>query len=211
MTFWYRFFWWLCRIVLFFWHPVLRVYGKEQVPKGAAVLCSNHSGKADPIWILLALNCPHMIRILAKEELRSVPVLGWIMEKFRIIFVQRGKHQPEVFEASDKALRDGDKVLVFVEGTRCNGSKHVRAKTGAIHMALETGAPIVPIYVTRNRTPFCPVEVRFGQPYTLGGISQDDHTACHRAADELLHTIYQLGGDPDADLPGKDSRLLLRS
>ena len=51
-----------------------------------------------------------------------------------------------MFEASYKALRDVDKVLVFVEGTRCNGSKHVRAKTGAIHMALETGAPIVPIF-----------------------------------------------------------------
>ena len=211
MTFWYRLCWWLCRVVLFFWHPVLRVYGKELVPAGAAVLCANHSGMMDPIWIMLALNCPRMPRILAKQELRKAPLLGWVMEKFDIIFVRRGEHQPEVYEKSAEALRAGEQVLVFVEGTRCNGSKHVRAKTGAVHMALETGAPVVPVFVTRNRTPFCPVEVRFGRPYTVSGFAPDDHAACHAAADALLRTIYELGGEGDADLSGKDSGLLLRS
>ena len=211
MTFWYRLCWWLCRIGLFFWHPVFHVYGRELVPAGRAILCANHSGMADPIWILLALNSPKMIRILAKQELRRVPFLGWVMEKFDIIFVRRGEHQPEVYRKSAEALREDEKVLVFVEGTRCNGSKHVRAKTGAIHMALESGAPLIPVYVTRNRTPFCPVTVHFGQPYTLQGLTQDDHAACHAEADALLRTIYELGGDRDADLLGKDGGLLLRS
>lgn len=131
MTFWYRLCWWICRIGLFFWHPVLHVHGRELVPAGCALLCANHSGMADPIWIMLALNSPKMIRILAKEELRRVPFLGWVMERFDIIFVRRGAHQPEVYEKSTEALRAGDKLLVFVEGTRCNGDKHVRAKTGA--------------------------------------------------------------------------------
>lgn len=88
MTFWYRLCWWICRIGLFFWHPVLHVHGRELVPAGCALLCANHSGMADPIWIMLALNSPKMIRILAKEELRRVPFLGWVMEKFDIIFVR---------------------------------------------------------------------------------------------------------------------------
>ena len=87
MTFWYRLCWWICRIGLFFWHPVLHVHGRELVPAGCALLCANHSGMADPIWIMLALNSPKMIRILAKEELRRVPFLGWVMEKFDIIFL----------------------------------------------------------------------------------------------------------------------------
>lgn len=210
MTFWYRLCWWICRIGLFFWHPVLHVHGRELVPAGCALLCANHSGMADPIWIMLALNSPKMIRILAKEELRRVPFLGWVMEKFDIIFVQRGAHQPEVYEKSTEALRAGDKLLVFVEGTRCNGDKHVRAKTGAVHMALESGAPVVPVYVTRNRTPFCPVDVYFGAPYKIEDISQSDRAACHAAADAMLETIYKLGGDGHADLSGKDSGLLLR-
>ena len=119
MTFWYRLCWWICRIGLFFWHPVLHVHGRELVPAGCALLCANHSGMADPIWIMLALNSPKMIRILAKEELRRVPFLGWVMEKFDIIFVRRGAHQPEVYKKSTEALGAGDKLLVFVEGTRC--------------------------------------------------------------------------------------------
>ena len=92
MTFWYRVCYWICRIGLFFWHPSLRVTGLSNVPAGRVILCANHSGMADPIWLLLALNSPKMIRILAKQELRQVPVVGWVMEKFRIIFVRRGEH-----------------------------------------------------------------------------------------------------------------------
>ena len=180
MKFWYRLCWWICRIGLFFWHPVLHVHGRELVPAGCALLCANHSGMADPIWIMLALNSPKMIRILAKEELRRVPFLGWVMERFDIIFVRRGAHQPEVYEKSTEALRAGDKLLVFVEGTRC------------------------------NRTPFCPVDVYFGAPYKIEDISQNDHAACHAAADAMLETIYKLGGDGHADLSGEDSGLLLR-
>ena len=55
MNFWYHLCWWLCRIGLFFWHPVFHVTGREQIPAGSCIFCANHSGMADPIWILLAL------------------------------------------------------------------------------------------------------------------------------------------------------------
>ena len=92
MNFWYHLCWWLCRIGLFFWHPVFHVTGREQIPAGSCIFCANHSGMADPIWILLALPEKRMIRIMAKQELRRVPFIGWVMEKFRVIFVNRGAH-----------------------------------------------------------------------------------------------------------------------
>ena len=212
MTFWYRFLWYVARIGLFFWHPVFRVFGRELVPKGACILCANHSGAADPIWILLGLNAPRMIRIMAKQELRRAPVIGWLMERFRIIFVRRGAHDVAAYDACVSALRDEkDRLLVFIEGTRCNGSKHVRAKTGAVRMALETGVPLVPVFVTRNKTPFCPVEVRFGAPYTLAQEPDADHARCQQLADDALRKIYELGGDSYADQIGQNSGLLLRS
>ena len=76
MTFWYRLCWWICRIGLFFWHPVFHVVGRELVPVGKAVICANHSGCADAIWLLLALDAPQMSRIIAKKELRKVPVVS---------------------------------------------------------------------------------------------------------------------------------------
>ena len=42
MTFWYRVCWWLCRIGLFFWHPVFHVVGRELVP----------AGKESPLYFL---------------------------------------------------------------------------------------------------------------------------------------------------------------
>ena len=211
MKFWYHLCWWICRIGLFFWHPVFHTVGRELVPNGTCILCANHSGMADPLWILLALREPEMIRIIAKQELRSVPFVGWVMEKFRIIFVRRGAHDAAAYESCVDALKnEHDKLLVFVEGTRCNKNKHVRPKTGAVRMALASGAPVVPVFVTRNRTPFCPVRVIFGEPYPIANIAPEDHTACQQAADALLKTIYQLGGDAYADQIGKDSGVLLR-
>ncbi len=70
MKFWYRVCFVLVRVGLFFWHPVLRVQGLENLTKGAAVLCGNHSSAADPLWIILALRQPELFRIMAKSELR---------------------------------------------------------------------------------------------------------------------------------------------
>ena len=101
--------------------------------------------------------------------------------------------------------------MVFVEGTRCNGNKHVRAKTGAVRMAVEADAPVVPVFITRNKTPWCPINVIFGEPYYLEKRDHWTHDAYQHEADELLRKIYKLGGDTYADHIGEDSGLLLRS
>ena len=134
MTFWYRLCWWICRIGLFFWHPVLHVHGRELVPAGCALLCANHSGMADPIWIMLALNSPKMIRILAKEELRRVPFLGWVMEKFDIIFVRRGAHQPEVYEKTVKFLQCKDYLVYRLTGNMDSGDFSDASRAGLMNL-----------------------------------------------------------------------------
>lgn len=212
MRFWYRLCYWVCRIGLFFWHPSFHVAGKELIPAGKAIFCANHSGMADPLWILLALNYPDMIRIIAKNELSKVPVLNGILRYFRIIFVKRGQHDVQAYDECIRAVRDEeDKLLVFIEGTRCNGDKHVRPHTGAVRMALAADAPVVPVFVTRNKTFWCPIHVRFGEPVRLGDVAIGDHEALQAEADEILRKIYRLGGDSYADQIGKDSGLLLRS
>lgn len=196
MRFWYRLCWWICRIALFFWHPVFHVTGRELVPAGSCILCANHSGMSDPLWFLLALNEPKMIRIMAKQELSRVPVIGWLLKKFRIIFVNRGAHDLNAYrQCIDALTKERDKLLIFIEGTRCNKNKHVRAKTGAVRMALAADVPLVPVFITRNKKPFCPIDVIFGAPYSLPAADAGDHAACQQAADEMLKTIYELGGD----------------
>ena len=211
VTFWYRVFYWMCRIGLFFWHPVFHVVGRELVPVGKVVICANHSGCADAIWLLLALNSPRMSRIIAKQELRRVPVLGWIMEKLGIIFVDRGAHDGTAYHECVQALENDEQMIVFVEGTRCNGDKHVRAKNGAVRMAVEADAQVLPVFITRNKTPFCPINVIFGQPYCVEKRETWTHDDYQRESDELLRRIYRLGGDAYADHIGENSGVLLRS
>ena len=151
-----------------------------------------------------------MSRIIAKKELRKVPVVGWVMEKFRIIFVDRKAHDGTAYHEGVQALKDGEQMMVFVEGTRCNKNKHVRAKTGAVRMAVEADAPLVPVFITRNKTPWCPVNVIFGQPYEMPKRDGWTHDEYQQQADELLRRIYRLGGDSYADHIGEDGGVLLR-
>lgn len=206
----YQLCWWICRVAMFFWHPVYRVTGQEHLPAGRCVLCANHSGMADPIWILLSLPQRRMIRIMAKRELRRVPFIGWLMDRFGVIFVSRGAHDTAAYEQCVQALHADEKLLVFIEGTRCNKNKHVRARTGAVRMAISAQAPLVPLYVTRNRSLFCPIHVAFGAPIAPRDIDAADHAACQTFADEVLKRIYTLGGDAYAAEIGENSGLLLR-
>ena len=80
MRFWYHVCWWIARIGLFSGTPSFMWRGGRISPAGSCVFCANHSGMADPIWILLALPEKRMIRIMAKQELRRVPFVGWVME-----------------------------------------------------------------------------------------------------------------------------------
>ena len=203
MNFWYRFCFGLCRVISLFWHPVIRTTGRELIPAGNVIFCANHSAMWDPIWFLLALNSPKMVRMMAKYELSRVPVLSAIMRYFRIIFVRRGEHDTGAYEECVRAVRDEeDRLLVFIEGTRCNGEKHVRPHTGAVRMAVDAQAPIVPVFITRNKKPFCPVSVIFGQPMKISVQDSSDHAELQKQADAVLKTIYQLGGDSYADQIG---------
>ena len=209
--FWYRVCFVIARVCLFVSHPVFRVRGKENIPAGRCIYCANHSAALDAIWFLVALNAKDLIRIIAKQELRHAPVIGWIMEKFGIVFVNRGAHDVHAYDACVEALQSGEQLLVVPEGTRCNGEKHVRARTGAIRMAAASGSPLVPVFITRNKKPFRPLDVFFGKPYLLQPDAQQaTKEELQHSADELLRIIYRLGGDSYADHIGENGGVLLR-
>lgn len=211
MRFWYRLCYVLARVGLFFWHPVFRVRGRENIPVDGAVFCANHASAADAVWILLALNEPDMIRVMAKYELKSAFFIGWVMQKFNIIFVRRGQHDTGAYEQCVQALRANEKLLMFIEGTRWRPNRPTRAKTGAFRMAAETGTPVVPVYVTRDKKPFGPVEVIFGRPFAVDCGADAPHETFQRIADETLYEIYKSGGDSYANHIGENGGVLLRS
>ena len=164
--------------------------GRENLPEGPALICANHSSGLDPFMVAFAAGWGTYLRMMAKAELRKLPLIGWILEKAGIIFVKRGERDIDSFKSSLRALKSGEKLMLFPEGTRVRGEDTVAAKTGAIHMAVRTGVPIVPVYVPRHKKPFRVSHVVIGEPYYIQ-VEKRDELDGH--AQNLMERIWALG------------------
>ncbi len=184
----------ICRIGFFFWHPIFRVRGRENIPQGGALLCSNHSGMADPLWIIFALGFSRRTHIMAKAQLMKIPVLGAILRWVGVFGVNRGNNDIGAIKTGLSILKSGQRLLLFPEGTRVRPPERIPAKSGAALFAMRTDSRVVPIYVTPRKAPFMPVTVVFGKPYrmTCAG-KKPTPEELQSSADDLLERIYALG------------------
>lgn len=185
----------IVRVVLFCWHPVFRVVGRENFDgSGRLMICANHSGMADPIWIVFALRSKYVPRIMAKQEVMDVPVLGWFLKQFGVFGVDREGTDIQAIKTGLRCLNDEQQLLVFPEGTRVKAGQRVEPKRGAVTLAARTDAPILPVYLSADRRPFSPITCVIGKPYKLqfeGRRASDEEL--NRFSDELMKTIYALG------------------
>jgi 1-acyl-sn-glycerol-3-phosphate acyltransferase len=144
-----------------------RVLGRENIPEGAAVVCCCHTSITDPIFAIMAFGKRDPLRIMLKKELMSAPVLSLVLKGLRVIPVNRELNDVNAVKSSINALKSGQKLLIFPEGTRVRPGKKVAPKTGAVLMACRTGVPLLPVYVTEgNKPPFSRVDFVIGAPYT---------------------------------------------
>jgi 1-acyl-sn-glycerol-3-phosphate acyltransferase len=161
-----------------------RVSGRQNVPRGKAVVyCSNHQSNVDPPVLYRALD--RRLHILFKAELRSVPILGIVMETGGFIPVTRGKRD-EAMGAIDLAaasIRSGNSFLIFPEGTRSRNEDLLPFKKGGFIMAIKAQAPIVPVAVSGGRDAMrkgsaiirpVMVDVKIGEPVLTAGYTLDD-------------------------------------
>jgi 1-acyl-sn-glycerol-3-phosphate acyltransferase len=121
----------------------------RKLPDGPIIVISNHTSYAD--GVLLALACRRMgrsLRLLATSGVFGAPVLGTIARRLGFIRVKRGAADASAaLDEAAEALAEGEAVGIFPEGrlTRDPMMWPERAKTGAVRLALRTGAPIVPV------------------------------------------------------------------
>ena len=142
----------------------LKAYGKENIPAGGAVICSNHVHNSDPFYIIYSFHRKDKIWIMAKEEIRHYPVVGRLLNWLGfVIWVRRGKSDVGAIKSALKALKGKEKLLIFPEGTR--HEEIGEGKTGAAMMAIRTGVPVLPVYIAPERTPFHRTKVYIGEPY----------------------------------------------
>lgn len=192
-----------------------QVEGKAQVPRtGPVIFASNHLSFLDSIAIPVA--APRAVHFLAKASYFSRPGFrGWVSRVFfqsiGAIPVTRGAGQAAL-EALDKQrqlLANGSAVALYPEGTRSLDGRLYKGRTGVAFLALETGAPVVPVGLigtdrvmpvgAKFPSPIERITVRFGEPLDLRHHGPASSGKARRAAtDDIMAAIHALSGQERA-------------
>jgi 1-acyl-sn-glycerol-3-phosphate acyltransferase len=131
-----------------FFHIYFRMsrIGREHIPaEGPVIIASNHRSFLDPFVIATMARRP--MYYVAKQELFSRPWQAWILNALGAFPVKRGEHDEDMIQTAKAILTRGDIVLMFPEGTRTRPGSLGSPKRGVGRLALETGAPVVPVAV----------------------------------------------------------------
>ena len=91
-------------------------------------------------------------------------------------------------------LRKGKKLAIFPEGTRTHGDGDVAPKIGAIRMAEKVSAPLLPVYIPREKKNFKRTKIIIGKPFSVPKVSEKRSKKDYELlADQLMERIYDLG------------------
>ena len=187
--------------------------GFPSLPKtGGAILVFNHLSSFDALvvadYVLYHGRFPYF---LAKASLFNVPVLKYFLRAIDQIPVYRGTNQAgDALAEAKRRLAAGKIVVIFPEGTTCRDPKlwPFAMKTGAARLALDTGAPVIPVGQWGVST-FCPdnagpqraphpiprpwVHYRGGQPVDLSAFGRDatDRAAVRGATTTILDALVR--------------------
>lgn len=121
------------------------VTGRDKIERNTCyVMVANHQSGAD-IMVLFKLH--RHFKWVAKKGLFVIPFIGWNMYLNRYIAIERsvGRSKLQMMDHAAEAIRQGNSVMLFPEGTRSKDGLVHQFKTGAFRLALETQSPILPV------------------------------------------------------------------
>jgi 1-acyl-sn-glycerol-3-phosphate acyltransferase len=187
-----------------------RVTGLENVPTtGPAILASNHLSFIDSMYLPLVI--PRPVVFPAKAEYFSAKgPLGRIWAAYlrstNQLAMNRGEARSaqETLEAAAGILRAGDLFGFYPEGTRSPDGRLYRGRSGLGWLALNTGAPVIPVAMLGTRKMLPPgarvprptrVEVKIGKPMEFGHLTGEPPARARRViGDEVMRAIADLSG-----------------
>ena len=183
----------------------LRVEGAQHLPAdGPAILVANHVSFFDSILLMFSL--PRPVAFIGKAEYTDNPITNWLFCGAGMIPVRRENpgDLPHVFDEVAEVLARGEVIGVFPEGTRSRDGFLHRGHVGAAHLALTTGAPIVPVGIigtdrvlptgARIVRPFQQATITLGESISVRelGYTKSTNRARREVTDRFMADIARL-------------------
>lgn len=132
----------------------VEVTGREQVPADTAcIFMANHVSNLDPPSLLP--NIPGRTAAFLKRSLMKIPVLGYGFKLGEFVPVDRDgrvESARESVRAAQHVLEKGLHITTFVEGTRSRDGRMLPFKKGPFYLAMQTGAPCIPVSIHGSET-----------------------------------------------------------
>ncbi len=183
-----------------------KVTGLRNVPtNGAVIIASNHLSFSDSIFMPLVV--PRNVTFLAKSEYFTSPGIAGFIKKLTFIALGQvpidrsgGKRSEAALLTGLRLLKEGHCIGIYPEGTRSPDGRLYKGRTGIARLAIESGAPIIPVAMF-NTAEIQPtgqvvpkvrrVEMIFGEAIYLDGDSTDQ-VLLRTLTNQLMEKIAQL-------------------
>ena len=199
---------------LFFWPWV---EGLENVPEeGGAILVSNHLSFSDSVFLPLVV--PRRVTFMAKSEYftgRGIKgrLTASIFRGAGQVPVDRsgGKASGDALATGLQALSAGELLGIYPEGTRSPDGRLYRGRTGVARLALESGAPVIPVAMIDTEKVQPPgqvvpkigrVGIRIGAPLDFSRYAgmENDRFVLRSITDEIMYALMKLSGQEYVDV-----------
>jgi len=176
----------------------MRCIASDNVPaSGRVILAPNHFSFMDHFFTGAFIR--RRVRFMAKSQLFSKP-MEWIYSPGGVFPVRRGHYDEDAFITANTILEREGAIVMYCEGGRSRtGKVSDRARPGIGRLALQSGAPVVPIAIcgsqrVRNwkRLQFPKVTIQYGEPLRFPVVERPTREQQQEAADEILAAIKAL-------------------
>ena len=173
-----------------------KVINKNNIPNDGKgyIIASNHMSFADPV--LLGLGQKRRLNFMAKDELFSNKFFAFIIRHLGAFPVKRGAGDGKAIKNGEDILNEGNLMTIFIEGGRSKTGELMRARSGFAVIAQQTGAPVVPVCITKigKRKLFAKRIIHFSDPITVEelGLDSIDRHALKNAGKIVMGKIQEM-------------------